>query len=146
MFRTVHTSLRLLRPVQHRALCASRAFSMSTPRWSPPLDGFLKFDEELKRRGLNDPAKLAALKQTPIFKAMQADPSIIACISEFTTVLKKHGFDYTRQPSKIAMLKLGLDSEFREAFAKLHEKMMAAGIDMTSQDVQRQMASLFQAK
>ncbi len=30
------------------------------------------------------------------------------------------------------MLKLGLDSEFRDAFAKLHEKMMAAGIDMTS--------------
>lgn len=92
MFRTVHTSLRLLRPVQHRALCASRGFSMSTPRWSQPgLDGFLKFDEELKRRGLNDPAKMAVLKQTPIFKAMQADPSIIACISEFTTILKKHG-------------------------------------------------------
>ncbi|TLD24150.1 hypothetical protein PspLS_06369 [Pyricularia sp. CBS 133598] len=68
-------------------------------------------------------------------------PDAVNAIMEFEQVLKAKGYDFRagQQPSKLQMMKLMMDSEFRQAMLKLAEEMQKAGIDGNSPQMQEMM-------
>ncbi|KIY63480.1 hypothetical protein CYLTODRAFT_446595 [Cylindrobasidium torrendii FP15055 ss-10] len=122
IFRIATTSLRIARPSAPRASLASfRAFSVSSRRANAP-----EID-------------LAKLKKSSVFKALAGNDEAIKATQKFVEVLREKGFDYKTPPTKLQMLRLAADSEFREAFSQMHAIFTSAGVDMTSPEVQTEL-------
>ncbi|KAJ9098548.1 hypothetical protein QFC19_006316 [Naganishia cerealis] len=73
----------------------------------------------------------ATFAQSPLYNVIKAHPSAIEAIKEVGDLMQKKGIDVTQPPSKMTMLKLAMDGDFREAIGKVMSELKAAGVDVT---------------
>ncbi|KAH7129060.1 hypothetical protein EDB81DRAFT_764208 [Dactylonectria macrodidyma] len=73
---------------------------------------------------MNDPK----IRET--FEKLSRHPPAIAAMQRVGDIIKEKGFDTTKPPSKMAMIRLMMDKEFQEAAQTLSTEMQNAGIDM----------------
>ncbi len=136
MQRILGTTVRIARPLRHRTFYIPRPFSTSTRRLATP-----------SPESPEDLLKFEKFQNTTIFKALRDNPDASRALSDFIAFIKKQGvysvllgnlglqilgLDYRTPPSKIAMIKLAMNPEFRVAFQKVNEECMKVGVDFSS--------------
>ncbi|TLS26602.1 hypothetical protein PpBr36_04223 [Pyricularia pennisetigena] len=100
-----------------------------------PFDGDDKEKADLVNKLRSDPWVKEATGK------IAQNPEAVKAIMEFEQILKAKGFDFRagQQPSKLQMMKLMLDKDFRQAMLKLAEEMQKAGIDGNSPQMKEMM-------
>ncbi|KAK0206147.1 hypothetical protein DFS33DRAFT_1381278 [Desarmillaria ectypa] len=147
MQRILGTTVRIVRPLRHRALYIPRPFSTSVRRLATP-----------SSESPEDLAKFEKFQNTTVFKALRDNPDASGALNDFIAFIKKQGvysallgildlqtpgLDYRTPPSKIAMIKLAMNPEFRAAFQKVNEECMRVGVDFSSKEVQQEIMDVF---
>ncbi|KAM0342548.1 hypothetical protein ACHAPU_009399 [Fusarium lateritium] len=64
------------------------------------------------------------------FEKLSRHPPAIAAMQKMGDVIKSKGLDTTQPPSKMDIMKLMMDSEFREAATTLTTEMQNAGVEI----------------
>ncbi|KAH8663831.1 hypothetical protein BGZ61DRAFT_484889 [Ilyonectria robusta] len=75
---------------------------------------------------MNDP------KVRETFEKLSRHPPAIAAMQKVGDIIKGKGFDATKPPSKMDMMRLMMDKQFQEAAQTLYDEMQNAGIEMDS--------------
>ncbi|KAK1236653.1 hypothetical protein PQX77_000009 [Marasmius sp. AFHP31] len=81
------------------------------------------------------------LSQTTVFKKLQESPGAIEALKKFGEVMQGQGFDPTKPPSAMQMLKLSMNKEVREAGMRMNEEFGKAGIDLSDKSVLEEVMS-----
>ncbi|KAG7529985.1 hypothetical protein FFLO_05282 [Filobasidium floriforme] len=92
------------------------------------------------RADLSDMAE--AFAKSPLLDIMKKSPGAVAALKEAGEIAKKKGVDMTSPPSKMTMMSLAFDSEFRGAIEKLMTELKNAGVDVTPENLQNMMGSI----
>ncbi|KAK0467935.1 uncharacterized protein EV420DRAFT_1635202 [Desarmillaria tabescens] len=132
MQRILGTTVRIARPLHHRAIYTPRPFSTSVRRLATP-----------SSESPEDLAKFEKFQNTTIFKALRDNPDASGALNDFIAFIKKQGLDYRTPPSKVAMIKLAMNPEFRAAFQKVNDECMKVGVDFSSKEVQQEIMDVF---
>ncbi|KAG7445869.1 uncharacterized protein BT62DRAFT_1076288 [Guyanagaster necrorhizus] len=132
MQRILGTTVRIARPFHYRALYIPHPFSTSVRRLATP-----------SSESPEDLAKFEKFQNTTVFKALRDNPDAYRALSDFIVFIKKQGLDYRTPPSKVAMIKLAMNPEFRAAFQKVNEECMKVGVDFSSKEVQQEIMDVF---
>ncbi|CAH0050647.1 unnamed protein product [Clonostachys solani] len=64
------------------------------------------------------------------FEKLARHPGAILAMQNISQIIQNKGFQPGKMPSKMDMLKLMMDKEFREAAQKLTEEMQNAGVEI----------------
>ncbi|KAJ8086408.1 hypothetical protein PM082_005231 [Marasmius tenuissimus] len=105
----------------------ARSFSISPPRQASENPDI----EEL----------YVKLSQTTVFKKLQESPGAIEALKKFGEAMQAQGFDPTKPPSTVQMLKLSMNKEVREAGMRMNEEFGKAGIDLSDKSVLEEVMS-----
>ncbi|KAJ9115129.1 hypothetical protein QFC22_005459 [Naganishia vaughanmartiniae] len=85
---------------------------------------------------------MSTLAQSPLYNVIKSRPGAIEAIKTVGDLMQKKGIDVTAPPSKMTMLQLAMDSEFREAIKTVMSELKAAGVDVTPENIQQLMGPL----
>ncbi|KAI5454153.1 hypothetical protein NCC49_004219 [Naganishia albida] len=95
-----------------------------------------------RRLASQEEAFATAFSQSPLYNIIKSHPTAMQAIKEIGDLMQTKGIDLTQPPSKMTMVKLAMDSDFRTAIANVMKELKAAGIDVTPENVQQLMGPL----
>ncbi|KZP24580.1 hypothetical protein FIBSPDRAFT_1042043 [Athelia psychrophila] len=83
-------------------------------------------------------------RHTETFKKLADKPDVLAALSEFAGKMKEQGIEMGtgKMPSKMQMLRLATNSEFRAAAQKVVEELKNAGVDLNSADAMQEIMGM----
>ncbi|GHJ84620.1 hypothetical protein NliqN6_1022 [Naganishia liquefaciens] len=84
----------------------------------------------------------SAFEQSPLFNVIKSHPTAMEAIRDIGDLMQKKGIDLTQPPSKMTLMKLAMDGEFRIAITKVMTELKQAGVDVTPENVQQLMGPL----
>ncbi|KAJ9104581.1 hypothetical protein QFC21_002079 [Naganishia friedmannii] len=119
----------------YRTICTTpRRLAQTPPPPSSPVDS-------------NDLASAASemmsmFAQSPLYNTIKSRPGAIEAIKTVGDLMQKKGIDVSAPPSKMTMLQLAMDLEFREAVKTVICELKAAGVDVTPENIQQLMGPL----
>ncbi|KAF7981585.1 hypothetical protein HWV62_7798 [Athelia sp. TMB] len=83
-------------------------------------------------------------RHTEIFKKLADKPEVLAALSEFAAKMRESGIEMGtgKMPSKMQMLRLATNSDFRTAATKVVEELKKAGVDLNSAEAMQEIMGM----
>lgn len=103
------------------------------------------FSSTTRVRAVEDPdAFISGFKNTSLFKKLADKPEALQALDRFSKLLRKAGIDTTsgKQPSKMQLINLASNAEFRESARNVAEELQKAGVDLHSREVMEEVMNL----